>query len=435
MTVSNRTNDHFISFGLELSSSREIIADPIISPKDRQVLRRLSSQVAELAGRPIEQEKRALWYRHNALEPVRPLILCYPENSWHEIITPDQFECMGELARRWEMTLRREIFSGVEMCDDRVIEPYFIVPHIYTETDWGMHETKIGGQDGGAYTWDAPLKSYDDIDKLHFPRTTVDHEATTQVLEQAVETLGDLLPVRLKTVWWWTLGITWTLVNLRGLEQVMYDMFDHPDELHRLMALMRDGHLAKLDFLEQNGLFSLNNDGTHVGSGGLGWTHELPQPDFDGRIRTCDMWGFAESQETIGISPQMFADFVFPYQLPILERFGLNCYGCCEPLERRWHIVQQIPNLRRVSVSPWADRAKMAELLGDRYIYSIKPSPTDLAMDAFDENIIRAKLREDLRTTRDCRVEMVMKDIHTIRNDPQRVIRWVRIAREEAEAL
>ena len=137
MTVSNRTNDHFISFGLELSSSREIIADPIISPKDRQVLRRLASHVAELAGRPIEQEKRALWYRHNALEPARPLILCYPENSWHEIITPDQFECMGELARRWEMALRREIFSGVEMCDDRVIEPYFIVPHIYTETDWG----------------------------------------------------------------------------------------------------------------------------------------------------------------------------------------------------------------------------------------------------------------------------------------------------------
>ena len=270
---------------------------------------------------------------------------------------------------------------------------------------------------------------------MHFPRTTVDYEATAQVLEQAVETLGDLLPVRLKTVWWWTLGITWTLVNLRGLEQVMYDMFDHPDELHRLMALMRDGHLAKLDFLEQNGLLSPNNDGSHVGSGGLGWTHELPQPDFDGRVRTCDMWGFAESQETVGISPQMFAEFVFPYQLPILERFGLNCYGCCEPLDSRWHTVRQIPNLRRVSVSPWADRAKMAELLGDRYIYSIKPSPTDLAMDTFDEDLVRAKLREDLRTTRDCRVEVIMKDTHTIRNDPQRVIRWVQIAHEEADAL
>lgn len=92
----------------------------------------------------------------------------------------------------------------------------------------------------------------------------------------------------------------------------MYDTFDYPDELHRLMAFLRDGHLAKLDFLESNGLLCLNNDGTSVGSGGFGWTHELPQPDFFGRVRLCDMWGFAESQETVGISPKMFAEFIFP---------------------------------------------------------------------------------------------------------------------------
>jgi hypothetical protein len=147
------------------------------------------------------------------------------------------------------------------------------------------------------------------------------------------------------------------------------------------------------------------------------------------------MWGFAESQETVGVSPEMFAEFVFPYQQPLLERFGLSCYGCCEPLDKRWHIVQQIPNLRRVSVSPWADPPSMAEMLGDRYIYSMKPSPTDLAMGSFDEDRIRAKLREEFRITRDCRVEAIMKDNHTIGNDPQRVIRWVQIAREEAVGL
>ena len=76
------------------------------------------------------------------------------------------------------------------------------------------------------------------------------------------------------------------------------------------------------------------------------------------------MWGFGESQETVGVSPEMFAEFVLPYQLPILERFGLNCYGCCEPLDKRWEYVKQIPRLRRVSVSPWSNRAFMAERLG-----------------------------------------------------------------------
>jgi len=418
-----------------LSTQGEFALDTTISAKDREILRRLASQVAELAARPIEQEKRDLWYRLNALEPTRPVVFCDPENGWNEIITMDQFECEGEMALRWEMVLRKEIFWGAEMCDDRVIAPHFIVSHVYEESDWGMHERKIGGSNGGSYVWESPLKSYDDFDKLHYPIITVNYEATDRVFELANDVLGDILPVRLRTAWWWTLGMTWTLVNIRGLQQIMLDMFDYPDELHRLIAFLRDGHLAKLDFLEENDLLSLNNDDTYVGSGGFGWTNALPQSDFDGHVRTTDMWGFTESQETVGVSPEMFEEFIFPYQLPIQQRFGLNCYGCCEPLDKRWHIVKDIPNLRRVSVSPWADIANMAEMLGDRYIFSMKPSPTDLAMTGFDEVRIRAELREALQKTRGCRVEVLMKDNHTIRNDPQRVIRWVQIVREEAEAL
>ena len=418
-----------------LRTQGEFALESTIGTKDREILRRLGSQVAELAARPIEQEKRDLWYRLNALKPTRPVVFCDPENGWNEIITIDQFECQGEMAQRWEMTLRKEIFWGAEMCDDRVVEPYFIVSHVYEESDWGMHEKKIGGTDGGSYVWESPLQSYADFDKLHYPIITVNHEATDRVIELANDTLGDILPVRLRTAWWWTLGMTWTLINLRGLQQIMYDMYDHPDELHRLMAFLRDGHLAKLDFLEENNLLSLNNDGTYVGSGGFGWTNELPQSDFDGHVRTGDMWGFTESQETVGVSPKMFAEFIFPYQLPIQERFGLNCYGCCEPLDKRWYIVKEIPNLRRISVSPWADIGGMAEMLEDQYIFSMKPSPTDLAMTGFDEERIRTELRDALQKTRDCRVEVIMKDNNTIRNDPQRVVRWVQIAREEAETL
>jgi hypothetical protein len=202
-----------------------------------------------------------------------------------------------------------------------------------------------------------------------------------------------------------------------------------------MMAFLRDGHLARLESLEKHGLLSLNNDGTYVGSGGFGWTHALPQADFAGKVRPIDMWGFGESQETVGVSPSMFAEFIFPYQLSILERFGLNCYGCCEPLDSRWHVVEKIPRLRRVSISPWADLPKMAERLGDRYIFSMKPAPSDLALPSFDEEYMRLKLRQAFHATRQCRVEAIMKDNNTIGNDPSRVVRWVRIAREEAESL
>ena len=408
----------------------------LIGEADRDVLRRLAGKMAELAARPIEQEKKDLWNRHNALEPTRPVVFCDPENGWNEIITEDQIECEGELAQGWEMTLRKEIFWAESMGDDRMVEAVFNVPHVYQESDWGMHETVFKAASHGSYRWDPPLKTYDDLDKLRFPEITVDDPTSEKLLALARETFDDILQVRRKTMWWWTLGMTWTLVNLRGLEQMMMDMYDHPDGLHKLMGFLRDGHLAKLDFLQENNLLSLNTENTYVGSGGFGFTRELPQPDFDGtHVRTMDMWGFCESQETVQVSPEMFEEFVFPYQMPIMERFGLNCYGCCEPLDKRWHVVKRLPRLRRLSVSAWANFEKMAEQLGGDYIYSVKPAPAELALPQIDEDRIRRELRRLMQITKGCRVEVIMKDNHTIGNNPQNVTRWCRIAQEEAAEL
>lgn len=407
-----------------------------INQQERTLLMTLAQRVADLLARPIEAEKRTLWYQHNALEPTRPLIFCDPENGWHEIITRDQMCCEHALAREWEWRLRKEIFWGEQMGDDRPLEPEFTIPYTHTDTGWGLEKTIHTVMEGGAMTWDAPLKGYArDFEKLHFPEIMVDYEATKQTAALAQEILGDFLTVRIKSAWWWSFGMTWTVIDLRGLEQFMLDMYDHPQELHRLMAFLRDGNLSKLDFLERNGLLSLNNDNSYVGSGGFGWTHELPQPDFTGHVRTRDLWGFLESQETVQVSPKLFAEFVFPYQLPLAERFGLNCYGCCEPLDKRWHIIKQIPRLRRVSVSAWANARKMAESLGTQYIFSYKPSPTPLALPRLDEDLARQTLRDALRATRHCRVELIMKDNHTLGGNPQNAVRWCQIAREEVDAL
>jgi hypothetical protein len=407
-----------------------------VNGRDRKILQELAQEVREIAVQEVQEEKRKLWYALNALKPIRPIVFCDPENGWNEIIPQEMLRCEGLLAREWEMKLRKEIFWGRSMGDDKVVEPYFDVPYLYSEGDWGMRERKIGGTGGGSYRWEAPLTDYRDMDKLHFPKIEIDYERTQKIVALAEEIFGDFLQVRLKGSFWWSLGMTWTLVNLRGLEQIMYDVYDHPQELHRLMAFLRDGHLQKLDFLEDNNLLSLNNDGTYVGSGGFGYTHELPSPSFDGvHVRTQDMWGFAESQETVGLSPQVFADFIFPYQYPILERFGLNCYGCCEPLDKRWEVVKHFPKLRRISVSPWANREKMAQYLEDRYIFSLKPNPAYLAVSQIDETFIREELRKDLEATRGCVVEIIMKDNHTIGHNPENVVRFCRIAREEIEKV
>lgn len=408
--------------------------DLVMSQADRQVLRRLAERVAAIAGSTRMDEVRRLWKQVNTLQKTRPAVFCDPENGWNEIVTEAQMECQGKLARRWEMDLRKEIFWGDEMGDDKPVEPCFDVPYTVSPDDWGVKPEYQRTSATGSCVWDAPIKDYaTDLKKLHAPQFEIDWETTNGCVEIAKAALGDILPVRLKGIWWWSLGLTWPAATLRGLNKILYDFVEQPDELKELLATISRGHMQKLDTLEREGLLSLNNDGTYVGSGGYGFTDELPAEGFDGRVRCADMWGFTESQETVNVSPAMYEEFIFPHEKPIMDRFGLTCYGCCEPLHGRWQVVRRHHGLRRVSCSPWVDVQKMADYLQDKYVFSLKPNPAVIATPQIDETAIRNSLRKLLDQTRGCVVEVIMKDNHTLGGRPENAVRWCQIAREEAE--
>ncbi len=168
---------------------------------------------------------------------------------------------------------------------------------------------------------------------------------------------------------------------------------------------------------------------------GMGFTDELPGADFDGHVKTKHMWGLGESQVTLGVSPAMFEEFIFPYQEKLMNRFGLTCYACCEPMDNRIDIVRRVKNLRRVSVSAWANRELMAEKLGKDYIYSLKPSPTPLSEPVMNENVVRKDIRDALRIARGNHLEIVMKDNHTLGGNPDNLTNFVKIVREEIDSL
>ncbi len=427
--------------GLSWSSGYGVLVgkqEASISAEDVAVLRSLARQVAEIAADEAQEKKRELWQAHNGLHATRPLIFCDPEKAWYEIIPPNLLRCQGSLARIWELKLRKELFWSERIKDDRVIEPVFRIHHVYEESDRGMTANVVGDRDAGSIRWDAPLHDYADLACLK-PRTvTPDPHRTSALLACARETFAGILEVRLEGAWWWSLGMTSDLILLRGLQQALLDLYDEPKGFHALMGFLRDENLALLDFLEGQGLLSLNNGGDFIGTGGYGWSSELPAPGFDAaRVRTRDMWGFCESQETSGVSADQFAEFVFAYQLPILERFGLNAYGCCEPLDSRWEIVRRIPRLRKVTVSPWSDVHLMAERLGSRYVLCRKVNPARVSVSHFDEDGVRAELRETFQAAarNDCRVQVLLRDIVTLGGNPENAVRWTAIAREESARI
>lgn len=418
-------------------------SDLYFSDEDKAILKELGKQVSEIANRPVMEENKKLWIKHNKLEETKPVILCDPENGWNEIIPEDEIKCKNDIARYWECHLRKQIFWGNEMNDNYTVEPYFNLPYVYKERRWGVATSKNTGTkqttrlDGGAYHIDCILEDYSQISNITKPELHINYEITNKLLEMAHEIFDGILEVRLNTVWFWSVGLTDDLVFLRGMEKLMFDFCDEPEKVHEVMDILFKGTMEKLDYLEKNNLLCLNNDGSYVGSGGIGYTDLLPTKSFNGQVTTNDMWGLAESQVTVGISPSMFEEFIFPYQKRLMARFGLTSYGCCEPMDKRFDIVKVVPNLRRVSVSPWADKQIMSEKLQNKYIYSLKPSPSYLAVSNMNEEVVRKELRDVLKITKqnNNRLEIIMKDNHTLGNNPNNLKRWVQIAREEIELL
>ena len=389
-----------------------------------------------IADLPEMAERRRQWTAHNALRGERPLVLCFPEGAWDELIADSDCACEHPKLRQWELQLRRRIYWWDHLRDDAAIEPYFNIGWHITTGNYGVDVPHLRAEARGSYVWDPPIKNLDrDLDKLHFRPLVVDRDATYRDIELANGVFGDLLPVRQRGKYWWTMGMTWEAAKLIGLEHLMLYMCDNPDGLHRLMAWLRDEHMHFLSWFEDQHLLSDQNEDDYVGSGGLGYSDELPQPDRgDGEpARVIDQWGFGESQETVGISPAMFDEFVLPYQLPLFERFGLNCYGCCEGLHLRIDsILERVPRLRRVSASPWVDQQILADRLAGDYIFSRKPNPT-LVCTGFNEAAIRRDVRETLAIAGQGPLEIIMKDTHTLQGQRDRLARWVKIAREEVD--
>jgi hypothetical protein len=410
-----------------------------ISSRDRSILRDLARRKLEIAHDPVNAERRNAWYALDAGEGDRTMILAEICGIWDTIASTMELKCAPGPARSLEQMLLTEIYQFEVLKDDHVVEPF-------TWCNWQVDAGTYGvaevvhqpDNDGrlGARNWDPPIKDLDrDFDLLK-PRVFNVNRKTSLAEKAKIEELFDgILEVKWRGSFYWTLGMTWMVIRLIGLEQFMLAMYDNPQGLHRLMTFLCEDHLALVDWLEREHLYSLNNLCDYIGSGSVGYTQALPRPgrNTGAGVRTEDQWVLLESQETVGVGPDLFAEFIYPYQRRIAARFGRIYYGCCEPVHTRWRILNEMPGLARVSVSPWCDQDYMAGALGRTVVFSRKPNPTLVSTARFDEDAIRYDLRTTCAAARKCRLEIIMKDVHTVHDDATRLPRWVALAREMSD--
>jgi hypothetical protein len=277
------------------------------------------------------------------------------------------------------------------------------------------------------------IESLEDLEKIQMPRISHHKQATAHRYRAFTDVFGDIFPVRKigqTHIWFtpWDYLIRWT-----GIENAMMAIYHNPGLIHAAVERLVDAWMVELDQFVKRNLLSLDCSNIRVGSGGYGYASELPGPDYNPRtVRPHNMWGCSNAQIFSDVSPEIHWEFAVEHELRWMDRWGLNYYGCCEPLHNKIEILKRIPRLRKVSVSPWCDFQKLLEGLGDAVVYSIKPSPAILAEKAWQPERARMEIRKILGIASGrVHLEFIMKDISTVRYHPERLWNWAEIASEE----
>jgi hypothetical protein len=383
------------------------------------------------------EERKQLWSDHNSLRPGPPMIIISPECGWEELITDKDMQCESSYARGIEWQLRSRIYMHEHFVDDTVVENKWEVPAVIHNSGWGIEEhTHASSQHKGAKAYIPVINGPDDVRKLHYPELEFDEIQTQKNVQTMQELFGDILDVQYSGIKHISFHMMSCYLRWRGLEQTFLDMYMEPTIIHDVMRILTDGNKKMLQFYEKHNLLRLNNDNTYQNTGGNGYTDQLPADGFNAsRVRYCDMWGSAESQEMAPVGPEQHWEFAMQYESELLAPFGITGYGCCEDLTQKLDYMCSLPHMRRISMSPWADVDKCAPRLKGDFIFSWKPHPAHLC-GAFNEEKIRSYIAHAIETCMEngCIMEMILKDTHTCENHPERFHRWCAIARECVDA-
>ncbi len=394
--------------------------------RDREIVLELARKVVEIAKSDEYEARRRRWRDVNGLrKPDRFPVYCRPVGAWAELIQQDSLMCKDPFCRNIEYNLRMRLIKD-EIGDDDPLEPYWSVSTVFdqhTPHTWGVPINYISSNTpGGAYRYDPPLKTETDFDKLKLPEYTYNEEKTKNAMTKMQEFFRDVMEVRLSCGIPLHPGLANYASSLRGLDQLMYDMVDRPDLVHRLMGHLQKGILKAMKEYEDSGMLTLNNTGAMYCS-------DPPRDDAElGNIRLKDLWGQTESQEFQEVSPAMWEEFLLSYQIPILSKFWLVSYGCCENLTKKINGVLKIPNLRIFVSSAWTDLKKVVEAVGDRYTIMWRQKATDVVFGDLDS--IRRHLEEGMKILKGCYVQIVLRELQTLNGNNQRLKEWASIAKE-----
>ena len=404
-----------------------------ITQKDVNILRELAKRQWEIANKPQMLQLCEDWYIHNDLKGTRPMVVV---EAWtfQQDIPLEPHRCESGFAREVEQAFLMTLANHKWIPDDKVVPPAFCigVPSHFKPFGLEVKRQELNGSVGHQF-----IHQINDLEEdFHLlGPSTWDSPGMSSVLERKAileSIFGDILPVEVIGHGLYSVP-TQDLVHIMGMENMMMGMLDYPELFHQMMDKLSDDYVAYHKWLETEGLLLPTVSHGGVGNGTFAYTRRLPAA---GPVTVGQVWGFMDSQETVGFSPASFEEFIFPYYKKVAEKYGLLSYGCCEPVDAIYDsCLSQLDNLAKVSISPWCKEAFMGERLrGTKTIYHRKPSPNFLGVGKeLDEDGWRAHIIETLRAARGCKLEITQRDVYTVSGNLPKIARFIEIVREAIE--
>ena len=395
---------------------------------DKQIIRELAKRYMELAGHPVMQERQKIWRDVKDLKMSRPPVLVEVDFI-QDFVEPGSILCFDEQAQYVEKRLRKAI-KHAEIGDDFIMAPSYKYYLDVEASDYGVdiervHSTSSDGSNLG-HAFKTPIETPDDFAKLKKRTFSFDVEKTNSEAEYLTELFGETMPLERAGKGSFLISLTRDLFCLLGAENFLVWLYEYPEEYKWLINYLCEDRLSLYEYNEKQGAISSGNIPLPIGSGSYGLVSQLP----DGLgLKLSDVWVWAESQESEGISPEHFGEFFLPSIAKISNRFGLTYYGCCERLDDRWdYVVKAINNIRAVSISPWSNLDIMGEKLGKDYVFSRKPNPTYIAGNA-NWDMLKQDVQNTINAAKNCNFEIVFRDLYNKEISVERLAEWVKMVR------
>lgn len=419
---------------------------PTTLPADERAhLRTLARRQAEIAALPVQQERRRRWADVNDAVPgARPPVAIESWTFDRDFLPDALLRCRTPYGRRLERDFLRHIRHHEILGDDHVCPDTLDMRWHVAIDEFGIdipvrHAVDSEGVATG-YHFDCPVRDLADGFAMIRPaRFALDRDGTLAEHAFLADAFGDLLPVAIRSGTYGDNNLTQRMMRICSQETMFLAMYDAPEQLHALLALLRDNARRLALWAEAEGILELNNANQCTCGTCFNFSEGFPghRPPR-GQVRLRDMWAVMDSQETVGIRPALFREFFYPYYRDLAALYGRVYWGCCEPVDPIWdEAIAHLPNLTAVSISRWADQRRMAEALDGRgIVFSRKPDPNLLgAGPRFDEAAWRAEIRSTLDAVRGraVPVQFVVRDVYSLHGDLAKARRAVEIARDEID--